>query len=88
MLALMVPALRILFRYVDVRIGTIILSALATHTAWHWMTERYEQLAKFPLGWPDINAGFIAASLRWATIVVALAGAWWLFGLLRKREIR
>ena len=88
MLALMVPALRILFRYVDVRIGTIILSALATHTAWHWMTERYEQLSKFPLDLPDIDAGFIAASLRWAMIVVALAGAWWLFGLLRKREIR
>ena len=88
MLALMVPALGILFRYVDVRIGTIILSALATHTAWHWMTERYEQLSKFPLDWPDIDAGFIAASLRWAMIVVALAGAWWLFGLLRKREIR
>jgi hypothetical protein len=52
------------------------------------MWERYEQLSKFPLAWPDINAGFIAASLRWATIVVALAGAWWLFGLLRKREIR
>ena len=59
-----------------------------THTAWHWTTERYEQLSKFPLDWPNIDAGFIAASLRWATIVVALAGAWWLFGLLRKREIR
>ena len=76
MLALMVPALRILFRYVVAeRIGTIILSAFAAHSAWHWTTERYEQLSKFPLDWPVIDAAFIAAALRWAMVVVALAGA-------------
>ena len=48
-LALMVPALAILFRYAAAeRIGTIILSAFAAHSAWHWMDERYEQLSKFP----------------------------------------
>jgi hypothetical protein len=84
-LALMVPALKILFRYVVAeRLGTIILSALATHTAWHWMTERYEQLSKFPLEWPVFDAAFIAAALRWAMIAVALAGGIWLFRVLRQ----
>src|SRR6202163_1600651 len=40
-LLLLIPALEALFRYVVAeRIGTIILSALVTHTAWHWMVER------------------------------------------------
>jgi len=85
MLALMVPALKILFRFVVAeRIGTIILSALATHTAWHWMTDRYEQLSKFPITWPVIDAAFIAAMFRWAIVAVALAGVMWLIGVLRR----
>ena len=41
-LALMIPALELLFRYVVAeRMGTIILSAIVAHTAWHWMVERY-----------------------------------------------
>ena len=40
-LAIAIPALAVLFRYVVAeRIGTILLSALVAHTAWHWMTER------------------------------------------------
>src|ERR1019366_5266057 len=39
MLALFIPALDLLFRFVVAeRMGTIILSALVAHTAWHWMT--------------------------------------------------
>ena len=38
---LLVPALDLLFRSaVAERVGTIILSALVAHTAWHWMIER------------------------------------------------
>ena len=89
MLALMVPALKILFRYVVAeRLGTIILSALATHTAWHWMTERYEQLSRFPFKWPVMDAAFLAVALHWAMIVVALAGAMWLFRVLRQGRRR
>src|SRR5712691_3364567 len=41
-LVLMVPALDMLFRFVVAeRMGTIILSAIVGHTAWHWMTDRY-----------------------------------------------
>src|SRR5215831_10298396 len=40
-LALLVPALELLFRYsVAERMGTIILSAIVAHTAWHWMADR------------------------------------------------
>jgi hypothetical protein len=89
MLALMVPALVILFRYVvPERTGTIILSALATHTAWHWMTDRYSQLSKFPFEWPVIDAAFLAVALRWAMVAVALAGVLWLVGVLRQSRRR
>ena len=47
-LAMLIPALDLLFRYVvDERIGTIMLSAIVAHTAWHWMGERWELLRKF-----------------------------------------
>jgi hypothetical protein len=88
-LALMVPVLEILFRRVVAeRIGTIILSAFATHAAWHWTTERYEQLQKFPFQWPVFDAAFFAMVLRWAMVAVALAGAVWLFGVLRQSRRR
>jgi HupE / UreJ protein len=89
MLVLMVPALKLLFRYVVAeRVGTIILSALATHTAWHWMTERYEQLSKFPITLPAFDAAFIATALRWAIVVVAFAGVMWLLSLVRQSRRR
>jgi hypothetical protein len=88
-LALMVPALALLFRYATAeRIGTIILSAFAAHSAWHWVDERYEQLSKFPFKWPVIDAAFIAATLRWAMVGVALAGVVWLIGVLRRGRQR
>jgi len=89
MLALMVPTLYFLFRFaVAERIGTIILSAFAAHTAWHWLTERYAQLSKFPFEWPAIDAAFIATALRWAIVLVALAGAMWLLDVLGKGRRR
>ena len=40
-LIVLVPALQLMFRYVVAeRMGTIILSAIVAHTAWHWMIER------------------------------------------------
>jgi HupE/UreJ protein len=54
-LVVLIPALALLFRYVVAeRLGIIILSALVAHTAWHWMLERGEQLAKFPF--PALDA--------------------------------
>src|SRR5260370_32821268 len=53
-IVLLFPALGLLFRFVPERIGTIVLSALVAHTAWHWMLERGDRLSQFP--WPALDA--------------------------------
>ncbi|HVW85032.1 MAG TPA: HupE/UreJ family protein [Bryobacteraceae bacterium] len=77
-LALLVPALELFFRYaVGERMGTIILSALVAHTGWHWMIERWDRFRQYRLEWPDLNAAFLAGALRWMTIAVVAAGLIW-----------
>jgi hypothetical protein len=87
MLALFIPALEILFRFVVAeRIGSIILSALVAHTAWHWMTDRANVLRQYRFQWPAINIVLLAMSMRWLMLLVILAGLIWLLsGLLRDR---
>jgi hypothetical protein len=73
----LIPALALLFRHaLDERLGVIILSALAAHTAWHWMLERGEQLAKFPL--PTLDAAFLASAMRGLMAVLILAAVVWI----------
>jgi hypothetical protein len=83
-LALMVPALQLLFRLVvSERIGTIILSALTAHTAWHWTGERWGRLRQF--GWPAPDLRSIAGIVQVLTILIAMcAVAWIVFGVLRR----
>jgi len=85
-LAVLVPALELLFRFVVAeRIGTIILSILVGHTAWHWMTERAERLGRFP--WPSPDAAQLASAVRWLMLIVTLAGVAWLArGALARRR--
>lgn len=85
-LAVLVPALELLFRYVVAeRMGTIILSALVAHTAWHWMMERFDRLRQFRFEWPEINAAFLAGALRWLMLLVIVVALWWLgSGVLRR----
>ena len=81
-LAAIVPALHGVFRFVVAeRMGTIILSAIIAHTAWHWMTERGGQLLQFP--WPTFDAVQLMNIVRWAMVVVALAATIWLARVLR-----
>lgn len=84
-LALLVPALEILFRFVVAeRVGTIILSLVVGHTAWHWMTERAERLSRFP--WPSPDAGQLASAVRWLMLVLIVAGVAWIArGAFRRR---
>jgi hypothetical protein len=83
-----VPALDLLFRYVVAeRMGTIILSALVAHTAWHWMTDRWAVLRQFPIAMPVIDAAFLAMVMRWAMLAVALAGLVWLVQVIRKAAL-
>ncbi|HEX5048780.1 MAG TPA: HupE/UreJ family protein [Gammaproteobacteria bacterium] len=47
-LAALVPALNLLFRFVVAeRMGVIVLSVIVGHTAWHWMVDRFEALRQF-----------------------------------------
>lgn len=76
-LVVLLPVLAFLFRYVVAeRIGTIILSVLIGHTAWHWMMERVETLRQFPA--PELNAAFLAGAMRWAMLIVLMGGLMWL----------
>jgi HupE / UreJ protein len=85
-LALLIPALGVLFRFVvKERIGTIILSAIVAHTGWHWMTERAAQLRQFK--WPSLNAAMLASAIRWLMAALILAALAWLASrTLRRRE--
>ena len=84
-LALLIPALELLFRYAAAeRIGTIILSAIVAHTAWHWMIERGERLMQFQIQRPALTAAFMLTIVRWLMVAVALAGFFWLVRLYRK----
>jgi len=70
-LVVMVPALAVLFRFVVAeRMGTIILSAIVAHTAWHWMADRFDVLRMFP--WPTITAADAASAIRWLMALIAL----------------
>jgi len=71
------PKLEILFRFaVAERLGTIILSVLVGHTAWHWMTERADKLSRFP--WPAFDASQLASAIRWLMLLLMLGGFVWL----------
>ena len=82
-LVILVPALQLVFRYVVAeRIGTIILSAIVAHTAWHWMTERWSVLSRFD--WPVLTAVGLAGALRGLMGLVVLAGLAWLVTVVRR----
>jgi len=84
-LALLVPALGVLFRFVvKERIGTIILSAIVAHTGWHWMTERAGQLRQFK--WPSLNAAMLAGAIRWLMAALILAAFVWVISRALRRR--
>jgi HupE/UreJ protein len=77
-LALLVPALDLLFRFVVAeRMGTIILSALVAHTAWHWMIERGERLAQYSFTWPELTPAFLASVMRWLMLSLIVSAVVW-----------
>jgi len=83
-LVLLVPLLDFLFRRaIAERIGTIILSVIVAHTAWHWMLERGEQLKKFPL--PVLDASALASLMRWLMALMVLAALVWLAAVALRR---
>ena len=79
-LIIAIPLLTLVFRYVVAeRMGTILLSALVAHTAWHWATERGAVLSNFRM--PPLGLGDAAAALRLLMVIVAAAGLVWLVSI-------
>jgi hypothetical protein len=75
-LVVAIPVLHLGFRRVVAeKLGTIILSALIAHTAWHWMTERYGALRGFD--WTSTRGDWVRLSARAAALALALAGLIW-----------
>jgi len=79
-LAVLVPALQLTFRFVVAeRVGTIILSALVAHTAWHWTAERWERLRQFD--WPAPALMTLTWGVRALLAGVAAAAVAWLIAV-------
>jgi hypothetical protein len=75
-LALLVPALYALFRYVPERVGGIVLAVLVAHTAWHWLSERFDVLRNFHPSAGEVFAAIVDSGLPWLAgllIVAAVA---------------
>jgi HupE/UreJ protein len=84
-LAILVPLLQVLFRFViSERLGTILLSAVVAHTAWHWTIERGQRLREFSL--PAVDPATIAVAMRWAMGLVVVGAIWWWFSRTRVRQ--
>jgi hypothetical protein len=58
-------------------VGTILLSALVAHTAWHWMLERGAALREYRFTWPELDASLLLGLTRWAMLVILLVVAVW-----------
>jgi hypothetical protein len=77
-LALAIPLLNLLFRYVVAeRMGTILLSALVAHTAWHWMLDRGAVLRQYQFTWPAFDMALVASLMRGLMLVLALVAVLW-----------
>jgi hypothetical protein len=89
-LAVTIPVLSWLFSHVVAeRMGTIILSALVAHTAWHWMLDRGATLSQYDFELPRLDASFAAGAMRAGMLVLLVGGAAWamfeLYGRLMSR---
>ncbi len=71
-LALIVPALYALFRYVPERIGGIVLAVLVAHTAWHWLIDRFAVLRNFHPTASEVMAAIIDSGLPWLVGVLVI----------------
>jgi HupE/UreJ protein len=87
--AISVPVLSLLFRkVVDERMGTILLSALVAHTAWHWLTDRVRVLREYDFSMPAFDLALVVTLMRALMVLLFLGGAVWLLSLLVRRLVR
>ena len=86
-LVLAVPLLALTFRYVVAeRMGTILLSALVAHTAWHWATERGSVLIGYR--WPEFTRVDVSQLVRLAMVIVGAGFVMWLLSLWIGKQSR
>jgi hypothetical protein len=81
----LVGVLSVLFKYTFAeRAGTILLSALVAHTAWHWMTERGGELMLYniQLTMPVFDMGLLAVAMRWGMLLLIIAAIVWLMSMV------
>ncbi|MBI2536231.1 MAG: HupE/UreJ family protein [Gemmatimonadetes bacterium] len=77
-LALGIPILNLLFKHVVAeRLGTILLSVLVAHTAWHWMTERASTLFQYRFRWPAWDLALVLGVMRGLMLGLILVGVGW-----------
>lgn len=77
-LVLVIPVLYVLFKYfVNERVGTILLSALIAHSAWHWMLDRGNQLGQYQFQMPIFDGIFWARLMQWGMMLIIIGGVLW-----------
>jgi hypothetical protein len=91
LIAVAVPALNWAFKHVVAeRMGTIILSAIVAHTAWHWMLDRGTALMQYRFQMPVFDATLAASAMHGLMLLLIVAGAGWglfeVYGRLGRRE--
>ncbi len=85
LLAAALPLLIWLFRHVPERAGVIVASAFVAHTAWHWTTERVDQLVQYRFQLPTFDSTFFADLMTVGLLAIVVGGvAWLLGGAIRK----
>ncbi len=75
----------VLFRYtLAERAGTLLLSGLVAHTAWHWMSERGSTLMLYNIQptLPAFDMQLVAASMRWGMLVLIVVTLVWLMSMV------
>jgi hypothetical protein len=88
-IALAIPALAWTFKHVVAeRMGTIILSAIVSHTAWHWMLDRGAILRQYRVELPALDLALLASAMRGLMLVLIVAGAGWAMFELYARLVR
>lgn len=88
-LLIAVPLLQLFFKFVkNEKLGMILLSAIAAHSAWHWTTERGAAFLEYRWEWPTLDAAFFAAAMRWAMLLLGSAAVVWAMKELLKRFAR
>jgi len=85
-IAVAVPALALLFRRaVPERGGVIVASALVAHTAWHWMTDRWDTLRQYQFTWPALDRALVVSVMRGAALLLVIVGVLWVMSAVAER---